>query len=179
MKQRSLLRWELNGIWVIFLLGSLFHFIFELTGSHAAAGAFFPVNESVFEHLKLTFWPSLICWGFSYRFIKDNAHNYFLSRAAALLVMPAITLILFYGYTSLTGWENVFIDIGIFLLAVAGGQMAGYWLLKRNPLPVWLSGISVFLIVAIGFIYVYFTYYPPHVSMFMDSNTNSYGIPSV
>jgi hypothetical protein len=178
MKQRSLLKWELNGIWVIFLLGSLFHFMFELTGSHAAAGAFFPVNESVFEHLKLTFWPSIIWWGLSYRFIKDSACNYFISRAVALLVMPAITLILFYGYTWLTGWESVFIDITIFLLAVAGGQIAGYWLLTKKPLPIWLTGISIVLIIALGFIYIFFTYYPPHASIFMDTNTNSYGIPS-
>ena len=177
MKQRSVLKWELTGIVVIFLLGSLFHFMFEFTGSHAWAGAFFPVNESVFEHLKLTFWPAVIWWVFSYRFIKQTVHNYFISRAAALLVMPAITLILFFSYTSLTSWENVFVDIAIFLLAVIGGQMVGYWLLTRKVLPVWLTGISIALIIALGFMYIYFTYYPPHASIFMDTNTNSYGIP--
>jgi hypothetical protein len=179
MEQRSLLKWELMGIAVIFLLGSLFHFMFDLTGSHAAAGAFFPVNESVFEHLKLTFWPAIIWWAFTFRFLKNNARNFFISRAAALLIMPIVTLVLFYGYTTPTGWENVFVDIFIFLLSVAAGQMAGYWLIKRNPLPLWLAGISIFLIIALGFVYIYFTYYPPHVSIFMDSNTYSYGIPAI
>jgi hypothetical protein len=177
MKQRNLLKWELNGIWVIFLLGALFHFMFELTGSHAAAGAFFPVNESVFEHLKMTFWPAIVWWAFSCRFLKANASNFIISRAAALLVMPAVTLILFYSYTSLTGWENVFVDIFIFLLSVAAGQMAGYWLLKHKPLPLWLAVLSVIFIFALGTGYVFFTYYPPYLPIFMDSNTYSYGIP--
>jgi hypothetical protein len=179
MKQRSLLKWELTGIAVIFLLGSLFHFMFELTGSHAAAGAFFPVNESVFEHLKMTFWPAIIWWAFTCCSYKANPRNFFVSRAAALFVMPAVTLILFYGYTSLSGWENVFVDIFIFLLSVAAGQMAGYWITKSKPLPSWLAGISIFLIIALGFIYIYFTYYPPHLPIFMDSNTHAYGLPSV
>ena len=179
MKQRNLLKWELNGIWVIFLLGSLFHFMFEITDSYAAAGAFFPVNESVFEHLKLTFWPSIIWWAFSYPFLKAVTNNFMISRAVALLIMPIVTLALFYGYTRLSGWENVFVDILIFLLSVAAGQMAAYWLARRNPLPLWLTGLSVILIFALGFWYVFFTYYPPHVSIFIDSNTDSYGIPSM
>jgi hypothetical protein len=177
MKQHSLLKWELTGIAVIFLLGSLFHFMFDLTGSHAAAGAFFPVNESVFEHLKLTFWPAIIWWAFSYRFLRASARNFIISRAAALFTMPAVTLIIFYAYTSLSGWENVFVDILIFLVAVAAGQMTGYWLLKRPPLPLWLTGLSVIFIIMLGAGYVFFTYYPPDLPIFMDSNTHSYGIP--
>jgi|WetSurMetagenome_2_1015567.scaffolds.fasta_scaffold19965_3 hypothetical protein len=179
MKQRSLLKWELAGIGVIFLLGSLFHFVFELTGSHAAAGAFFPVNESVFEHLKLTFWPSIIWWAFTYRFVKTGARNYMFSRAAALLVMPAVILIVYYAYTSITGWENVFVDIFIFLLAAAAGQMVGYWLMTKPPLPLWLAWLSVILIIVLGAGYVFFTFYPPYLSIFMDGNTHSYGIPPV
>jgi len=178
MKQRSLLKWELNGIWVIFLLGSLFHFIYELTGSHAAAGAFFPINESVFEHLKMTFWPVVIWSAFSYRFLKANTYNFIVSRAAALFIMPIVILALFYGYTALTGWENVFIDILIFLLAVATGQMAGYWIITRKPLPLWLTGLSAILIITLGFGYIFFTYHPPHLPIFMDANTGSYGLPS-
>jgi hypothetical protein len=177
MKQRNFLKWELNGIWVIFLLGSLFHFMFDFTGSHPAAGAFFPVNESVFEHLKLNYWPAIIWWAISYRFLKANTGNFLVSRAAALLIMPAVTLILFYGYTSLTNWENVFVDIFIFLLSVAAGQMAGYWLLNRKPLPLWLAAFSVIVIIMLGAAYVFFTYYPPYLRIFMDTNTHSYGIP--
>jgi hypothetical protein len=178
MKNHSLLKWEANGIWVIFLLGSLFHFIFALTGSHPSVGAFAPVNESVFEHLKLTFWPSLIWWACTYRFIKANARNYLVSRAAALFIMPIVILIVFYTYTSLTGWENVFIDIFILLLAVAAGQMAGFWLMTVKGLPRWLTWLSVFLILILGFVYIFFTYHPPHLPIFMDTNTSSYGIPA-
>jgi hypothetical protein len=179
MNQRSVLKRELNGIWVIFLLGALFHFLYELTGSHPPVGAFAPVNESIFEHLKMTFWPTILWSIFSYRFLKTNARNFLVSRGAALFTMPIVILLLFYSYTALTGAENVIVDIVIFLIAIAAGQMAGYWLLIRKPLPIWLAAISVILIITLGFTYIFFTFYPPYTSLFLDTNTNSYGIPSM
>jgi hypothetical protein len=174
--KRSLLKWELIGIGVIFLLGAAFHFVFESTGSLSPLGAFVPVNESVFEHLKMTFWPAIIWAAFSYSFIKSQVRNFIIAKAAALVVMPLIILILFYGYTAFTE-ENVIIDILIFFVAVACGQLLGYLLLKAHPLPTWLTGLSAFLIILLAVIYTVFTYYPPYVSIFMDSNTGSYGIP--
>ena len=176
--KRSLLKWEATGIGVIFLLGAFFHFIFELTGSLAPIGAFAPVNESVYEHLKMTFWPTVLYAAFSYCFIKASANNFITGKAAALIVMPLIILGLFYGYTTLTGTENVIIDILIFLVAVAGGQLVSYQILKSKPLPVWLTRISLFVIIGLAIMYAVLTFLPPHVQLFIDTNTNTYGIPS-
>jgi Family of unknown function (DUF6512) len=171
------LKWELIGIAVISLLGSGFHFLFEATGSWPPVGAFAAVNESVFEHLKLTFWPTVIYSAAIYKLVKGAAHNYFLAKAIALYIMPLTIIVLFYGYTTLTGLENVIIDILIFFVAVACGQLAGYRVMKIHPLPKWLTGFSVACIIALAAVYGLFTFYPPHVSFFMDSNTGTYGIP--
>ena len=176
--KRSLFKWEITGIAVIFLLGSALHFVFDLTGGWPPAGVFAAVNESVFEHLKLTFWPTVLYAAISYNFLKPSTRNFLIGKAAALFAMPVTIIVLFYGYTTLTGIENVFIDILIFLVAVACGQLISYKILKAGPLPVWLTGLSVFLIIALGFIYAFFTFYPPHVPFFMDENTGGYGIIS-
>jgi hypothetical protein len=172
-----LLKWELTGIGVIFLLGSAFHFIFDLAGSRPALGVFFAVNESVFEHLKLTFWPVVLWAAFSYKFVKSSTGNFFIAKAAGFFAMPLTIVILFYGYTTLTGLESVIIDILIFLVAVACGQLVSLVLLKATLLPLWLSGLSALLIIILGALYGVFTFYPPHVSFFMDSNSGGYGIP--
>ena len=41
-------------------IGTLFHFLFELLGQNAFVGLFTPVNESVWEHLKLIYFPFII-----------------------------------------------------------------------------------------------------------------------
>ena len=172
-----LLKWELAGIPVIFFTGAAFHFIFELSGGWTWVGAIAPVNESVFEHLKMTFWPTLIYAAISYNFVRHSANNFITGKAAALLVMPLAIIALFYVYTELTGWENVFIDILIFLAAVAGGQIVSYKILKARPLPAWLTVLSILVIIALGALYIIFTFYPPQVDFFMDTTTGKYGIP--
>ena len=175
--KRLTLKWELIGIAVISLLGAGFHFLFEATGSWPPIGFFAAVNESVFEHLKLTFWPTVIFSAATYKMVKGAANNYFVAKAVALYTMPLTIIVLFYGYTTLTGIESVIIDILIFFVAVACGQLAGYRILKMQILPGWLTWLSLACIVALAIIYGVFTFYPPHVSFFMDSPTGTYGIP--
>lgn len=57
LQKRTILTYETIGMVFIILLGSLFHFTFELSDFNPVVGAFSAVNESVWEHLKLGFWP--------------------------------------------------------------------------------------------------------------------------
>ncbi|OGN98321.1 MAG: hypothetical protein A2Y89_05185 [Chloroflexi bacterium RBG_13_51_18] len=176
MKNTALKR-ELIGIAVISLLGSLFHFVFDFTGELAPVGFFTPVNESVFEHLKLTFWPTILYAAVSYKWLKSSAGNFLPAKAIAIYTMPVAIIVLFYGYTAFTGDSIVIIDILIFFVAVACGQLAGYGVLKMKPLPQQLSWVALSLIVVLALIYGLFTFFPPHVSFFLDGNTGNYGMP--
>ena len=175
--KRPALKWELIGIAVIFLLGSTLHFTFELMGKWAPVGVFAAVNESVFEHLKLTFWPTVFYAAITYRLLKNSTNNFIIAKTAAVYTMPLAIIILYYAYTMLTGIENVFIDIFIFFVAVACGQLASYRILTIKPLPIWLKRLSPVFLMILALIYGLFTYYPPHVPFFMDSVTGTYGIP--
>ena len=61
-QQNTVGKWILIGIPVIILLAFPLHFIYEWSGNQMVVGIFAPVNESVWEHLKLTYWPMLIWW---------------------------------------------------------------------------------------------------------------------
>ena len=54
------LKWELLGIVFIIVLGGALHFVFDLSGEWPPLALIAAVNESVWEHLKLGFWPALI-----------------------------------------------------------------------------------------------------------------------
>ncbi|MCJ7665514.1 MAG: DUF6512 family protein, partial [Actinobacteria bacterium] len=60
MKRKKLLTWEMLGILFAFILGSLLHFTFELSGSWGPMALISGVNESVWEHLKIGFWPAFV-----------------------------------------------------------------------------------------------------------------------
>ncbi|MFQ7549323.1 MAG: DUF6512 family protein [Blautia marasmi] len=58
--QQSYKVFTVIGILFTILLGSLSHFFNEWSGNFFLVGLFSPVNESVWEHLKLLFFPALL-----------------------------------------------------------------------------------------------------------------------
>jgi len=175
--KKSALKWELVGIAFISILGSVLHFVFEWSGELKYVGIISPVNESVFEHLKLTFWPALFYAAITYRFLRKSTNNFLIAKTAGIYVMPAAIIALAYSYTGITGNESLAADIVIFIVGVALGQLTSYKLLIRDRLPRVFHMVAVGCLVALGLIYILFAYYPPHLPLFMDSNTGTYGIP--
>lgn len=174
--RRFVLRWELVGIIVISVLGSVLHFVFEWFGEWDPVGVIAAVNESVWEHLKLAFWPAVFYAVLEYRYLKRLTNNFFLAKACGTYVMPISIVTLFYAYTAAVGHEILAADILIFWLAVALGQLASYRMLTSHVLPEWSNVVGLALVVFLAIAFVVFTFYPPHLPIFMDPVTGGYGI---
>ncbi|MDG6222672.1 MAG: hypothetical protein IAX21_05405 [Candidatus Bathyarchaeota archaeon] len=175
-QKRTVLTYEIIGVLFITVLGSLFHFIFELSGFNPIVGAFSAVNESVWEHLKLGFWPLIIFTVIEYWKIRDKTNNFFLAKAVAaftiILIIPAI----FYSYTSITCEAILVIDILSFIIAVIVGQFLSYKLLSFKQQNKTVELISIIALAVLAVLFVIFTFYPPHLSPFQDAVTGEYGI---
>jgi hypothetical protein len=174
---KQIRKWELIGIAVIAGVGALMHFAFEWSGELRPVGVFAAVNESVWEHLKLTYWPTLLYAALSYRKLKGMSDNFTVAKAAGIYVMPAAILALFYAYTAITGSENLVADIVIFVVAIALGQLVSYRILAMPQLSRRLYILAIIGLVALGVLYALFTFYPPQAPIFMESATGTYGIP--
>jgi len=159
----------------IIILGSLLHFTFELSNYQPIVGVFSAVNESVWEHLKLGFWPTLLYAIIEYRPLKKYANNFFLGKAVGINVIPIVIIITFYSYTVLLE-ENLLIDILTFIIAVIIGQLASYKLLTYRKLPEKLNRISLVALAVLGLAFIIFTFYPPHLPIFQDPVSGEYGI---
>jgi len=169
-------KWDLIGIAVVASLGAMFHFVFEWSGGLPPVGAIAPVNESVFEHLKMTYWPALFYAAIEYRHIKEYAKNFMAAKTISLYIMPLTIIAGFYAYTTITGTESLIADISLFVGAVALGQFASYNIMIKKPLSSALYRAAMVGLISLGIIYAVFTFYPPHLPMFMDSTTGTYGI---
>jgi hypothetical protein len=166
----------LIGMAFIIILGSVLHFTFEWSGSQPVVGVFSAVNESVWEHLKLAFWPSLLFMLIEYAPLKKMAHNFALAKTAGVYVMVATIPIVFYSYTAITGESLFIIDILTFVIAVIIGQLASYKLLTYKQLTQNLQKIALAALVILGLAFVLFTFYPPQLPIFQDPISGEYGI---
>ena len=176
MKNR-ILEWEIFGIIFVFLVGALLHFVFEWSGELRIVGAIASVNESVWEHFKQGFWPMCLLAAIEYRSLRNYTRNFFLAKGIAVYLIPTITGLIFYTYTSITGKEILIVDISIFALAITIGQLTSYKVMSIKTKPKYANSIGLVLISLLALILVLFTFYPPHLPIFLDHNTGNYGIP--
>ena len=168
--------WETAGVIVISLLGSFLHFVFDLSGEWPPAALIAAVNESVWEHLKLAFWPALLFSLVEWPFFRRSLKNFWTAKAIGILAMPLVIVSIFYGYTALVGHNILWLDISLFVLAVMIGQMLSCRILLRQSLA---SGIKIPAMILLALMIAAFsllTFLPPHGPLFRDPRTGQYGI---
>jgi hypothetical protein len=175
-EDRKILALEIAGTLFIIFLGTALHFTFDFSGKNPIVGSFSAVNESVWEHLKLPFWPALLLMLIEIYPLRKEVSNFFAAKAIGLIVMIVIIPAVFYAYTVFTE-ENLAVDIATFMIAVVVGQVTSYKLYKKDTPSKRTEIVALIVITLLAIIFVTFTYYPPHLSIFQDSNTGQYGIP--
>lgn len=160
----------------IFLLCFLFHFIYEWIPSSLTA-IFFPVNESIWEHMKLLFsavtFYGIIDYIILQKF-KIKYNNFFTSLFVSALTIIPIYLVMFLPVYYKIG-ENMVITIGIMLIAIIISQVISYYILKAKDYDK-LNIISLILIIISYIVFAYLTYYPIKNELFFDIKEEKYGI---
>ena len=67
------------SIIVISVVGTLSHFLYDLTNHNKFIGIFAAVNESTWEHIKIALTPTLL-WGLIDGFLYGTNVNYFFAK---------------------------------------------------------------------------------------------------
>lgn len=167
--------WEIGGVAFIILMGGLLHFAFEWSGGWKPLALFAAVNESLWEHLKLAFWPALLWALIEWLALGKVYHNFLIAKTVSFYVTPLAIIALVTGYTAIIGRHLLPVDILIFCLAVAGGQLVSYYLLSREN----ADGTKIIFVMLLTLIIVafgLFTFYPPDMPLFVDPLTGQRGI---
>ena len=178
MNRKYVLFFELAGIGFIIIFGSILHFTFEWSGSQAVVGVFSAVNESVWEHFKLGFWPAIVFALIEFKYLKKSTNNFLFAKTVGIYLIPVVIMVIFYSYTAILGESVLVIDILSFVIAVIVGQLVSYRLLTWKTLSYNLEKFSLIALVLLGLAFVLFTFYPPQLPMFQDPITGEYGIVS-
>lgn len=170
-------KWVALGVPFIFAAGAALHFAYPLSGKNISVTPFAPVNESIWEHTKMAYAPTVLWWGGYYKKNKDklNADKWFSASLTALLVCIAAMPMGYYLYTGILGRHFLAADISLLALSAAAAQAMGHHVYKHGkgkPGAV----ASAAIIAAIGAIYTFFTFHAPRIPLFCDPLTGKYGI---
>ncbi len=169
------LKWELTGIIFIAILGGLLHFVFDWSGQWRPVALIAAVNESVWEHLKLGFWPALIYALVEYVYFGRSASNFLIAKTVGIYLIPITIVVLFYSYTAVIE-DTLAADLLIFVLGVVIGQLTAYRLLFLGPLPKPYNVLAMIALACLIIAFGLLTYYPPHLPLFRDPVSGAYGI---
>ena len=94
------------------------HFVYEWSGESLFVGIFSPINESVWEHLKLLFFPMSVWILIGYFIFGKKFKTYIPSAVIGILSGMILIPMWFYTYTVFTGKPILFLDILSFIISV-------------------------------------------------------------
>ncbi len=159
------------------ILGTLLHFAFEFSGGNTVVGAFAPINESIWEHLKLILIPSVIVGFFERFIIGRNYPGYFGAKAFATLIGMLFVLTGYYTYSGIVGTNYFVADILLFIGGVALTSLFTYIFLTKFNFGERESIIGILIIAFLLIIFMYFTFNTPMLELFRDPLSEDFGIP--
>lgn len=175
--RKRLFFWELAGFLFTSALGSLLHFVYEWSGGSLAAAVVSAVNESTWEHMKLLFVPMFLFSVVQACVLGKNYPNFLAVRAVSIVTGLALIPVLYYTYTGAWGQMRDWANIAVFFLAALGAFLLDFYLLRRNRLSApWQQVLGLIVLWALAFCFVWCTFRPPHIALWRDPLTGTYGI---
>ena len=162
------------SIIIISILGTLFHFLYDISKHNKIVGLFAAVNESTWEHIKIALTPTIL-WSIYDGYIYGRNPNYFTAKLSSLLILITFIPTIFYLYKYFTNKPIIIVDILIFYIAIILSQFSFYSIIKLQTLGFttnYLSCIGIFII--FGF-YMVLTLLPIKSFIFKDPITNKFG----
>lgn len=176
--------WEIGCFFWICFAGALLHFAFELSEYWKPMALIAAVNESIWEHLKMYFWPGFAFALVQYTYSRAYSNNYWLGKAAALAITPVLIIICYEAYMAYAAAADVqpslLTMLVIMFVGVGIGQFTSFLILAAPPLTARALRVAPAAFATLLFMFGTFTYFPPKLPLFENfacyTYTGEYGI---
>lgn len=168
-------RWyQLTGAVVLAFLSFPLHFLYDWLGENPILGVFVPIDESVWEHLKLAAWPTFLWWTVGYFIFHKQKElsflRWFFASFFSLLLVPLMVVSCFYVFSAGLNVHSLVLDILSLYAAILTGQLISIHVYNftQKPKQLWfwlLAILSVLFLTAI----FWFTFHAPDLPMFISA----------
>ena len=159
-----------------FLLCFLTHFGYDIFPNYVTA-IFFPVNESIWEHMKMLYTTILLESLIAYFIIKKyklKYQNFWISSFTKALMSIPIYLIMFLPFYFTFG-ENMPVTFIILFITILLVNILDYFILTMNPI-LYEKEISIIFIILVYIFMAFLTFKTPRKDLFFDTEKEKYGI---
>lgn len=166
--------WNLLGIIVVSALSIPLHFIYEWSGQLTIVGMFAPINESIWEHLNLVFWPLLIWWGVGYLLFKDRKSlsltPWLVASSVSVFISMVFIVSWYYVLNGALNVETSLTNIISIFIAVPLSQLIGMHVYRViQPRSIYRV-MSILFLIIVGALFIYFTFNAPDLPLFIPAN---------
>ena len=156
----------------MWITGSLAHFLYDWTGDSRIVGFFTPINESIWEHMKLLFFPMLLFSLFMIYKFRRSFPGIIFSLSLGNLTGTLLIPIFFYAYTFILGRDIFLLDISIFAVSTVLAFLIAYKTARFGTRK-FINVLSGSLLVTLFLCFVLFTYHAPDMHIFEDPTASS------
>ena len=161
---------DLRFVLVAAFLGTLNHFLYFLSGQSAFVALFCPVNESVWEHLKLLYFPFLFVSIWEYLSLRPEVLHFFYCRYLGVIFGMLFTISVFYTYSGILGRNFLVLDILLFYSSViVSFGISEYFTERSHTSRETDSAFVISLWVITAFFFFVFTCFPPDLPLFYSA----------
>lgn len=159
----------------IFIINFLIHEIYKFISNDFTA-IFFPVNESIYEHMKMLF-TSYFIYSLILIFIpkKYKINNILFGNMCAGILNIIIYLLFYLPFYYRFGEHFIYTIILLFISILLTNYLIKFIYQKKESKN--LKIISIILFPMLFTCFAYFTYHPIETPFFFDPIEEIYGIP--
>lgn len=152
---------------IIGAVGTLWHFFYDWSNYNDIIGVFAPVSESIWEHQKLIFYPTLVYSVFEYFAAGKNIKNYIPAVTAGIIAGIVSMISLFYTYSGVLGFTVSAVNIAIFFVGLLITLAVRGCIIKNG---VFKSKTAVYIslaaLVLLGILFGVWSFNPPSIGLF-------------
>lgn len=171
----SLKRIKIINVVFLFLLSFLWHFMYDWFPNTIFA-LVFPVNESIWEHMKIIYYCLFMGSILEFVLCKKNnikINNFYIEAMVKSILGVIFYLIIFIPLYLWLG-ESMLISISLMLITYIFMEYIGYKILTGEEMNI--NILPVIIIVLGCIMFVILTFYPLHNFLFFDEVKFGYGI---
>lgn len=172
----TLKKYKIIGTFLIFLSCFAFHFAYE-TFPNTIFSLIFPVNESIWEHMKLLFTPFILYTVIEYLLINkyERINNLYLQLFLIPVVGVTVYLMIYLPIYYSIG-ENMFVSFVLLFLVIGLQQYLSYHLSLKEEFK-YQTTLGILGSLLTFSVFTYLTYLPFKQELFFDTQKEIYGIP--
>lgn len=164
--KKTLSSWQYAGFIFTAIAGILLHFAYNWSNQSPLLAPFAAVNESIWEHMKLLFFPMFIFALIENRFWGSGYDNFWCVKLIGITLGLLLIPTFYYTYTGALGIMLDFINITIFFLTAAIIYSVETRLFESEHTCRIPPRTAFMILCLIALSFVVFTFFPPQIPLF-------------